>query len=189
MLKFLYHTYYRIKKYLYFKNFEKIHLTFGTSNGKFQITRTNHVDFVATAQKEIDKLAKTKTGEELITEALKISLDGCNFIIFTPEGEDKKFVHFWTGEHQLKFKFIAHDGNKLKNLFLSTIGLLSEMGFVNDSIPDYRGHKVFKIDKGRDYISVDANFKKDIDLATEFTKIIFKQLFKVGRKKLIARVE
>ena len=78
---------------------------------------------------------------------------------------------------------------KLKKYYLTIIGLLSEMGFVNDTTPDYRGFNVFKIDKGTDYIFVDANFKKAIGVATEFTSIVFKQIYKTGNKKIIAKVE
>lgn len=63
------------------------------------------------------------------------------------------------------------------------------MGFVNSTAPDYHGFRVFKIDKGTDYISVDANFKKDVNLATAFTEIVFKQIYKTGNKKIIAKVE
>lgn len=63
------------------------------------------------------------------------------------------------------------------------------MGFVNNTTPDYHGFNVFKIDKGTDYIFVDANFKKAIDCAAEFTDIVFKQIYKTGHLKIIAKVE
>ena len=120
--------------------------------------------------------------------ALIRALDGCNFIIFSVVGESNKFIQFWTGEHELKYNFFANDANRLKNCFLSVIGLLSEMGFVNDSVAEYKGRMTFKIDKGRDYISVDANFRKDLNLATDFVYIVFKQIYKTKGNKLVAKV-
>lgn len=186
---FLCTVFYKTKNYLYFGNFSKKHFTFSIINGKIQITSTEHTDFIAATQKEINKLSKTKDQKDFIKLALTQALDGCNFIIFYPVGESDKFVQFWTGDHQLKYNFYANKVNKLKNCFLSIIGLLSELGFVNSIIPEYKGLMVFKIDKGTDYISVDANFYKDIDLATEFTDLIFKQIYKIKGNKLVAKVE
>ena len=182
-------TYYKVKRYLYNGNFTKKHITFAMVNGKFQVTSTNHEDFILAIQKKLDKLSLKNDRKKFIKLALTESLEGCNFIIFSVSGEDNKFVQFWTGDHQLKYNFYANDVNKLKNHFLSVVGLLSEMGFVNDTVPEYRGHMTFKIDKGTDYISVDANFKKDLELAVEFTEIIYKQIYKTKGSKLVAKVE
>lgn len=189
IIRFVFTIYYKIKSYLHFANFRKKHITFGFVNGKLQITSVDHSDFILNVQKKINKLANSSNRKEFIKLALTESLEGCNFIIFSVSGQDNKFVQFWTGEHQLKYNFYANDVNKLKNHFLSIVGLLSEMGFVNDSIPEYRGRMTFKIDKGTDYISVDANFRKDLDLAVEFTEIIYKQIYKSKSGKLIAKVE
>jgi len=188
-LDFIFITYSKIRRYFYNGNFTKKHIIFAMINGKFQVTSTNHEDFILAIQKKLDKLSQKNDKKKFIKLALTESLEGCNFIIFSASSEDKKFVQFWTGEHQLKYNFYANDVNKLKNHFLSIVGLLSEMGFVNDTIPDYRGHMTFKIDKGTDYISVDANFKKDLDLAVEFTEIIYKQIYKAKSNRLIAKVE
>lgn len=179
----------QIHKYFYLGNFRKKHITFGLVNGKFQITSVDHPDFILNVQKKINKLANGSDRKEFIKLALTEALEGCNFIIFSPQGHDYKFIQFWTGDHTLKLDFYANKVNRLKNHFLSIVGLLSEMGFVNSEVPEYRGNMVYKVDKGTDYISVDANFKKDLDLATEFTEIIYKQIYKISSKKLMAKVE
>jgi len=181
-------TCWKIKRYFYNGNFTKKHLTFGVINGKIQITSTSHDDYVAIVQKKINKLSKIKDRKKFIKLALSEAVNGGNFIVFSILGEDNKFVQFWTGEHQLKYDFLANEINKLKNFFLSTVGLLSEMGFVNDEVGEYHGRMIYKVDKGTDYISLKANFRKDLDLAGEFTEIIFKQLYKIGPKKLVARI-
>lgn len=188
-LDFIFTTYFKIRRYFYNGNFTKKHITFAVVNGKFQVTSTNHEDFILAIQKKLDKFSLKNDRKKFIKLALTNSLEGCNFIIFSVSGEDNKFVQFWTGEHQLKYNFYANDVNKLKNHFLSIVGLLSEMGFVNGSTPEYRGRMTFKIDKGTDYVSVDANFRKDLDLAVEFTEIIYKQIYKSKSGKLIAKVE
>lgn len=189
IIDFVYISYSKIHRYLYFGNFRKKHITYGFVNGKFQITSVDHSDFILNIQKKINKLAKNNDRKEFIKLALSEALTGCNFIIFSVIGESNKYIQFWTGEHQLKCNFYANDVNKLKNCYLSIIGLLSEIGFVNDTIPEYRGHMFFKIDKGTDYISVDANFRKDLDLAVDFIDIIFKQIYKTKGNKLVAKVE
>jgi len=179
----------QVAQFFYYQNFKKKHISFGWVNGSLTITSVNHTDMVVSIREKIKKLGRVKKRKEFIRLALEEALGGCNFIIFSTIGDSNKFVQFWTGEDQLKYNFYANDVNKLKNNFLSIIGLLSEMGFVNDSITEYRGRTTFKIDKNTNYISVDANFRKDIALATEFTDIIFKQIYKSKSDKLIAKVE
>jgi len=189
IIDFVFDTYSKIHRYLYLGNFRKKHITYGFINGKLQITSVDHPDFILNVQKKINKLAKNTDRKEFIELALTEALEGCNFIIFSVIGESNKYIQFWTGENQLKCNFYANDINKLKNCYLSIIGLLSEIGFVNNTIPEYRGRMTFKIDKGKDYISVDANFRKDLDLAVDFIDIIYKQIYKTKGNKLTAKVE
>jgi len=185
---FIFKTVAWIRRYLYFKNFEKKHITFGFVDGKLQITSTSHDDFINAVQKKINKL-KNDDRKEFIRLALTEALDGCNFIIFSPIGEDNKYVQFWTGEHKLAYNFYANKTNHLRKFYYSITGLLSESGFVHQDTPDYRGFKVYKVDKNKEYISVDANFKKDIDLAVDFSETVYKQIYKSKSGKLIAKVE
>lgn len=189
IIDFVFNSYNKIHRYLYFGNFRKKHISFGFINGKFQIATVNHDNFIKNAQKKINKLANNSNRRKFIKLALIQALDGCNFIIFSVVEESNKYIQFWTGEHQLKFNFYANDVNNLKNCFLSVIGLLSEIGFVNDEILEYKGRMTFKIDKGTDYISVDANFRKDLNLATELVDIIFEQIYEIKGNKLTAKVE
>ena len=115
---------------------------------------------------------------------LQEALGGCNYIIFTDPENDNNYVQFWTGEHKLKYSFYANEVNQKKDYFLSTIGLLSELGYVNSEVENYRGRMVYKIKKETDTIIVDANFYKDIDLATDFTEKIFSQIFLTKSIKL-----
>ena len=189
IIDFVYITYSKIHRYLYFGNFRKKHISYGFIDGKFQITSVDHPDFIQNVQKKINKLANNPDRKEFIKLALIQALDGCNFIIFSVIGESNKYIQFWTGEHQLKYNFYANDVNKLKNCFLSVVGLLSEMEFVNDSVVEYKGRMTFKIGKGKNYLSVDANFRKDLDLAAEFVDTVFKQIYKTKGNKLVAKVE
>lgn len=182
-------TYYNLKGFFYNQNFKKKHFSFSLVQGKLLITSMEHEDFITGVQKKLNKLAKNKSRENFIRLALNEALEGCNFIIFSVPEDDNKFVQFWTGEHKLKYNFYANDVNKLKKYFLTVVGLLSEMGFVNNNVPEYRGKMVYKVDKGSDHISVDANFNHDINLAVEFTEIVYKQIYKAKGHKLIAKVE
>lgn len=190
-LKILHHLYFaycRIRRYFWESNFTKKHLTFGVVDGKLQITSIEHGDFIQAVQQKIDKLVQKEKGD-FVKSGLRESLEGCNFIIFSPVNNDNTFIQFWTAENKLKFNFYANKTNKLKKYYLSVIGLLSETGFVNNQIEKYSGSMVYKVDKGKDYISVDANFGKDVEKASKFTEIIFKDIYKIGSQKLRAKVE
>lgn len=184
----LYFAYCRARRFFWESNFTKKHLTFGIVDGKLQITSTEHEDFIQAIQKRINKLTQKEQGK-FVKLALRESLEGCNFIIFSPIGDDNKFIQFWTAENKLKFNFYANKTKGLKKYYLPIVGLLSESGFVNDEIENYRGSMVYKIDKGKDYISVDANFRKDIESASRFIESVFKDIYKIGSHKLIAKVE
>ena len=179
----------RIYRYFYFSNFEKKHITYGIVGGKFQITSISHEEFIIGVQKRMVKFAKNYDQGTFISSVLTEALNGCNFVIFSPADDDNKYVQFWTGEHLLKFNFYANKPNRLKKYYYSIIGLLSESGFVDDNTPDYRGFKNYKVKKGLDYISVDANFKKDIELAVKFTNTVFKEIYKIKDKKLLVKIE
>lgn len=180
--------YCRIRRYFWESNFTKKHLTFGLINGKLQITSTEHEDFVGVIQQKIDKLEQTSR-VDYIKSVLSEAVEGCNFVILSPVDNDNKFAQFWTAENKFKFNFYANKTNGLKKYYLSVIGLLSETGFVNNEIEKYSGSVVYKVDKGKDYISVDANFGKDIEKASKFTGIIFKDIYKIGAQKLRVKVE
>ncbi len=175
--------------YFHFGNFRKKHFTFGIVNGKLQITSTNHEDFITAIQKKINKLAKNKNQKNFIKLALKETLTGCNFIIFSPNGENNKFIQYWTESHQLKFNFYVNKENKLKKFYYPLLGLLAECGYVDSKIEQYRGSLFYKVDKNKDFISIDVNFRNDVDLATNFTYFLFRKIYKIKGKKLMARVE
>ncbi|MCX6726347.1 MAG: hypothetical protein NTY75_00830 [Candidatus Shapirobacteria bacterium] len=187
-LRYIFKVITQIRNYLYFSNFTKKHYTYSLINGKLQITSTTHDDFVTAVQRKINQLAKTNSRTDFIKLALSESLTGCNFIIFSPAGEDCPYIQFWTGDHQLKFDFYANKTNHQTKYFYPLLGLLSETGFVNRNTPDYRGFKTYKVDKGKDYVSVDANLKKDIDSAATITAAIFKDIYKIKDKRLAAKV-
>ena len=176
-------------RYFYFSNFEKKHVTYGFVNGKFQITSTSHEDFIAAIQSKINKLSGSNDHETFIRLALTEAIGGCNFIIFSPPDHDNKYVQFWTGDHTLKYDFCAIKTNGLKKYYYSVLGLLSESGFVNQKIVTNVGKRFFEIEKTKNQITVDANFGVDIESASKFTEAIYKQIYKVRGKKLIARVE
>lgn len=188
LIIFLFTTFRKIGRYFYFQNFVKKHITYGFVNGKFQITSTSHEDFIKTVQQKINKF-KTEDRKEFIKLALIEALSGCNFIIFSQKGNDKNFIQFWTAEHNLEFNFYANKINELNKFYLLIVGLLSESGFVNEKNEKYKGSMIYKVDKGKDYVSIDANFKKDIEKASWLVANIFKQVYKIGKVKLTVKVE
>lgn len=181
---FVLNVYRKITDYLYISNFKKQHITFGIIDGKFHISRINHKDFIIQVKKKIAKIGKTNNRIKFIKLALQESLGGCNYIIFTDPENDNNYVQFWTGEHKLKYSFYADGVNQKKEYFLSTIGLLSEMGYVNSKNEGYRGRMIYKVKKETETTTVDANFYKDISLATDFTEKYFSQIFQTKSKKL-----
>lgn len=189
--KFILKTYsiYRgIKEYFYFSNFDKKHVTYGFVNGRFQITYTKHEDFIDSVQKKINSLDK-KNRLDFIKQALASALDGCNFIIFSPEDRENKFVQFWTGEHCLKYNFCAIKTNGLKKYFYSILGLLSEYGYINKKFITGNGKGFYEIEKSKDMINVYADFGKNTETTAEFVEEVFKKIYKIGTKKLEVKVE
>lgn len=186
---FIFTTYHKMVGYFYNGKFSKKHIAFGLVNGKMQITTFGHKDFINSIQKELNKLSKKLERIKLIRMALEKSISGCNFIIFSFEYNENKFVQFWTENHQLKYNFYANKNNRLKKYYLSILGLLAESGFVDYNNPEYKGKMTFKVKKGKDCVSIDANFKKDLNLAVEFTERVFRDIYKIKKNKLIVKVE
>lgn len=189
ILRFVFITYQRIVRFFYNGKFSKKHIAFKLADGKMQITTVDHKDFINSTQKELDKLSINLERIKLIRIALERSVDGCNFIIFSSKNDENKFVQFWTENHQLKYNFYSCKTNKLEKYYLSVLGLLAEKGFVDSSNPEYKGRMTFKVKKREDYISVDANFRKDLNLAVEFTERIFRDIYKIRKNKLVVKVE
>lgn len=181
---FVYGIYVKIANYFYISNFRKQHITFGIIDGKFHIARVNHEDFIVQVKKKIAKIGKTNNRTKFIKLALQEALSGCNYIIFTDPDKIHNYVQFWTGEHTLKYSFFANEYNEHKDYYLSTVGLLSELGYANSKIENFKGRMIYKVKKETGIITIDANFYKDIDLATDFTEKIFSQIFKTKSKKL-----
>lgn len=177
-----------IKTYFYWKNFDKKHLTFGIVDGKFQITSTSHEDFIADTQSKIDTLDQTDT-EKFINLSLLEALNGCNFIIFSLANDKNTFIQFWTENRKLKFDFYANKTNGLKKYYYSILGLLSEFGFASNENEQYKGRLIYKVGKNKDFISITANFRKDINLATRFTDMIFEKIYKIKNKKIAVEVQ
>ena len=71
VLDFILAIYWKTKRYFYNGNFSKKHLTFGVVDGKIQITSTSHNDYIAAAQKRINKLSKLKKRKKFIGASLK----------------------------------------------------------------------------------------------------------------------
>lgn len=188
IIYWLYLTYWKIKRYFWESNFTKKHIIFGFINGKFHISTVEHEDFIVEAQKKINSF-DCKNRIDFIKQSLVESLGGCNFIIISPENDDNKFVQFWTADHKLKLNFWSNKTNGLKKYYLPIVGLLSESGFVNDEIERYSGSMVYKVEKGKDHISVDADFRNNLDLASKFTEAVFKSVYKIGKSKLVVKVE
>lgn len=177
-----------LHEYFYFSNFKKKHFSFGFVNGKLQITYTKHEDFIASIQKKINSLDK-KNRLDFVKQALAFALDGCNFIIFSPEDCENKFVQFWTGEHCLKYNFCAIKTNGLKKYFYSILGLLSEYGYINKKFITGNGKGFYEIEKSKDMINVYADFGKNTESTAEFVEEVFKKIYKIGTKKLEVKVE
>jgi len=178
-----------IFRYFYFGNFEKKHITYGFVNGKFQITSTNHEDFISAVQTKINKLSESNDRESFIKLALSEALTGCNFIIFSPPDNENLFVQFWVAEHHLKYNFCFLKTNRLEKYFYSILGLLSEYGFVNQKFVTGNGKSFYEIEIGKTMTNVYADFGMDIDSAAKFTETIYKKIYKVKGQKLIVKVE
>ena len=177
-----------LHQYFYYSNFEKKHVTYGFVNGKFQITYTKHEDFIDSVQKKINSLDK-KNRLDFVKQALALALDGCNFIIFSPEGNKNRFVQFWVAEHRLKYNFCYLQANGLKKYYYSILGLLSEYGYVNKKFVTGNGKGFYEVEQDKFMTNIYADFGTNTDTTAEFVEKIFQSIYKIGSKKLEVKVE
>jgi len=170
-------------------NFYRRHLTVGIVDGKLQITSLPHENYIVLTQEKLNQLSQTKSREQFIKLALTEAMSGCNYVIFSVAGNDSMFIQFLTGNGKLKFYFYANENNRLGRYFYPILGVLAEFWFVDSENRLYKGRSWYVIQKVKKVISIDASFGKNIDQAVKFSEIIFKKIYKIGTKKIVAKVE
>lgn len=186
---YIFDLYDRLKSYIFRGDYNKKHIIFQKDGGQIKVSFKSHDDFVEEKQEKIDGFGKKTNEAKYIQFALEQAIDGCNYIIFS-KGE--KYVQFWTSRGKLDFEFLASKVNGNKKHYYSVMGLLAEMDFVRDSfvpsqIPTFTSvsqNHVYKVESVGDLKKITAYFKKRVEQATEFTVMMFKQIYKTKKGNL-----
>lgn len=174
LLAYFHYCQAKLKMWLWDKNFNKTHISLKYSDGKIQITTTNHEDFVKTTQEKIDNFSKSNGTEKFIESVLKESLGGCNYVIFEQKENQNKFIQFWTGNKKLEFDFHAIKSNGLKKYYYSILGVLADQGFSNI---DDKSTYSYVLVKNKETLGIQANFKNNIQLASQCTALILTKIY------------
>ncbi len=153
--------------------FGRIHVSLEVKDGKLRLTKQNHGEFVAAAQKKLDNLDKSDL-QTFISKALTIAIHGCNFIIFQTSNDNSPFIQFWTKGGLFKFDFYANDLNGLKRYHTKILKILNPYN-CNSS-------------KSKGAWTIEANLGKDLALARQVSASILSGVYKIKLEELSVKV-
>lgn len=174
--------YYRLKNYVFRGEYSKKHIIFQKEGSQLKISFISHDDFVKEKQKKIDDFKKKENEAKYIEFAFEQAIEGCNYVIFS-KGE--KYVQFWTGRGKLDFEFLADKVSGNKKYYYQMMGLLADMDFVRNTFApsgltftEPSKYNKYKVESVGDLKKITAYFKKRVGSATEFTMMMFKEVYK-----------
>lgn len=180
--------YYRLRSYVFRGEYGKKHIIFQKEGSQIKISLVNHDDFVEEKQKKIDDFKKKENETKYIQFALEQAIDGCNYIIIS-KGE--LFVQFWISRGNLDFDFPINTVNGNRKYYYQVMGLLADMDFVRNTFTpsvlifmDPPKYNRYKVESVGDLKKITGYFKKRVGSATDFTMMMFKEVYKAKKGKL-----
>lgn len=184
----IFDIYYRLRNYVFRGEYSKKHIIFRKEGSQLKVSLVNHDDFVEEKQKKIDDFKKKENEAKYIQFALEQAIDGCNYVIFS---KGKYFVQFWTSRGKLDFDFFVNKVNGNKKYYYQVMGLLAEMDFVKNTFApsgltftDPSKYNKYKVEVEGDLKKITGYFKKEVGLATDFTMMMFKEIYKAKKGNL-----
>lgn len=180
--------YYRLRSYVFRGEYSKKHIIFQKEGSQIKISIKSHDEFVEEKQAKIDNFKKRENEAKYIQFALEQAIDGCNFIIIS-KGE--LFVQFWISRGRLDFDFPINTVNGNKKYYYQVIGLLADMDFVRNTFApsgltftDSSKYNKYKVEVVGGLKKITGYFKKRVAQATDFTVIMFKEIYKSRKEEV-----
>lgn len=174
-----------------YKSYFKTHHLELTIKDKFNISFTwlSHEQYIKKIKEELAEQEKVLSPEEFIRFSLE-KCKQCNFIIFDCDDDDR-FVQFWLGDGKIDSSWFITKKSKLKKYTYSMLGVLNEMNIhALNSYPKKPKILSFYIkEKSSEFENYKIYFRKNYDDASNFTILIFKEIFKQDLVNLSCKVE
>jgi hypothetical protein len=184
--------YNQVLRRLFWMEFDKRHLVLRREGGMFQLVIYKHRDYAREIQQRITDYEYREYQEHYIWYAMTEALNGCVFIQIR---KGDKMIHFWTMRGKLQLEVNIDRPGKNKKLFYEVMGILSTLGFVDESsgytdTSTVWGHKrtyTYKIEDYSNMIIIKAEFVKDKGKACDFVTRMFDHVYR--RKNWDVRIQ
>lgn len=189
---FIYFLVSRYNRWINYGDFQRQHLTIDFDGKNTKIKWYEHWELVEIVEEKLEALEVGKDPYKYITSALEIAR-GCNFIIFECL-DDFKYVQFWIGDKNIKTSFYPglHEDREMVSYALS--GALSRLG-VNLQASDPNAHYKYYYTVHKSNIAnnllneeITANFGRNIDMVTNFTIIVLRDILNQDLRLLRCKV-
>jgi len=184
--------YYWVKVFIFRGEFQKKHILIQRNGSQIKLVIKNHPEFVSEKQEAINAFKKKDNEKKLIRFALEQAIDGCNYVVFSKENN---YVQFWTSGGKIRFDFPLNKLNKYRKYYYQVLGLLADNDFVRNTFApsgltftDPAKYNKYKIDTNIALTTIEGYFGKMIDKATDFTELMFKEIYKSKKERLEIKV-
>ena len=167
-------------------NFYSRHLIVEKVNGKLKVKLLGYEEFIERVEKIISQAKKKYKPEKFIETALTES-KYCNFVSFDC-GKNETFLQFWRGNGKILFDYFMIPHNNLGEYKYQVMGLLAEMGFYKMKGEGKPISYFFRLRDMDGYWLLEANFVRDIPLASDFILKVFKEIYKEDISQIRAKV-
>jgi len=177
-----------INAYYFYKNsgYFKTHHFEITIKNKFNLSFEwkNHQQYIKSKQEILDKEKEQISPEEFIKFSLK-QCRHCVFIVFDC-GDSNRFVQFWLADGKIDLSWPVMKTNKLKKYTYPMLGVLNELDIHKLSFYPKKPKMLpyYEVDESEKFIDYKIYFKQNIDDASAFTILVFKEVFKQNLKDL-----
>lgn len=185
---FVYGAYLKVRSFFRSLEFEKKHLRIDRTGGSLHVTVIDHDAFVSGMQERINSLRNGKGQLEYLYFAFEQALRGCTIVRILKKGSPDADLTFWTNRGKIRFEHFLLDENKRSSKMQhhALIGLLVDLGFVEKRMVPLRiGASreypyAFKLNRGVAFTTLEANFRKDSELAARFAESAMTEVY--GRR-------
>jgi hypothetical protein len=141
----------------------------------FSFTLLNHEERTENLQKRLNNQRTSFTPPDFIKHVFR-TVDGCNYVIFQSVVENH-FIQFKLADNKLELDFPITSENYLVEYLRDARKLLESLNFSFTDTELKPMAYIYNVDTGDDLHCLNANFDRNIDLATLFIIKVFQDLF------------